>query len=312
MPTDQTYESIYLAGQTGAGKTSVAIELSRQLDGPVEVINADAYQVYRGLEIISAVPTPHQQASIPHHLFGVLAASEECDAAYFSELAKSKITEVANRAIPLVVGGSGLYLKAITHGLAPTPKGDPELRGILDQRPLENLVEEYRALDPDGAAITDLKNRRYVSRNLEICLLTGCPASKVKNEWHDNSPDIFAFYLERSREDVYDRINRRTLAMFQAGVVNEISNLGNLSATAAKAIGIGEIKSLISHQIGEEECIAKIQKITRRLAKRQEAWFKRETLFSRIKAAPNDSPQQLAGKICKELDKRQYPLHRSI
>ena len=80
MPADQTYESIYLAGQTGAGKTAVAIELSRQLDGPVEVINADAYQVYRGLEIISAVPTPHEQASIPHHLFGMVdILNRPCD-----------------------------------------------------------------------------------------------------------------------------------------------------------------------------------------------------------------------------------------
>lgn len=301
MPTDQTYKSIYLAGQTGSGKTAVAIELSRQMDTPVEIINADAYQVYRGLEIISAVPTPAEQASIPHHLFGVLASSEECDAVHFSKLARSKIAEVATRAIPLVVGGSGLYLKAITHGLAKTPKGNPELRRKLDQRPLENLVEEYQSLDPDGAAITNLKNRRYVTRNLEICILTGSPASSIKNEWHDNAPDILGFYLERSREDIYHRINRRSLAMFEAGVVNEISRLSDLSTTAAKAIGIREIESLIACKIGEEECVAEIQKATRRLAKRQEAWFKRETLFSRIKASPNDSPEQLASKIRKDL-----------
>src|SRR5690606_1102779 len=118
---------LYLAGQTGSGKTAIALELARQL-APVEIINADAFQIYRGLEILSAAPPPEDRALIPHHLFGELPVTDECDAAGFARLARAKIAEVALRAIPLVVGGSGLYLKAITHGLAPTPKGDPNLR----------------------------------------------------------------------------------------------------------------------------------------------------------------------------------------
>ncbi len=301
MSTPAPYAPIYLAGQTGSGKTAVALELAGRLDLPVEVINADAYQIYRGLEIISAAPTTEERSAVPHHLFGILDPTKECDAARFAELAKAKIAEVGQHAIPLVVGGGGLYLKAITHGLAPTPKGDPELREKLDQRTLASLVSEYQSLDPEGAFATNLKNRRYVTRNLEICLLAGRPASELKSEWQENEPDITAFYLERSREDIYDRINRRTLQMFESGVVDEISNLGELSATAAKAIGIHEIRSLITGEIEESACIEEIQKITRRYAKRQEFWFRRETSFQRIPITPEQTTGQITDALTAHL-----------
>ena len=296
MSNPAPFAPIYLAGQTGSGKTAVALELAKRLEHPVEVINADAYQIYRGLEIISAAPTEEERSSAPHHLFGILDPAEECDAARFAELARAKIAEVGQRALPLVVGG-GLYLKAITHGLAPTPKGDPVLREKLEKKTLKDLVSEYRSLDPEGATATNLRNRRYVTRNLEICLLTGRPASELKSEWQDNDPDITAFYLERSREDIYDRINLRTLQMFESGVIDEISNLSELSATSAKAIGIREIQSLIAGEIDVIGCTEEIQKITRRYAKRQEFWFRRETAFQRI---PIKS-EQTTGQITEAL-----------
>jgi len=297
MSHTASYLPVFLAGQTGSGKTSVALELAHLLDQPVEIINTDAYQVYRGLEIISAAPSDAELAMVPHHLFGILDPKEDCDAARFSELAKTKIAEVSQRALPIVVGGGGLYLKAITHGLAPTPKGDPQLREELEQRSLEDLISEYQALDPDGAVSTNLKNRRYVTRNLEICLLTGRPASEVKNEWQENDPDITAFYLERTREDIYERINQRTHLMFENDVVGEITKLDPLSETADKAIGIREINSLIAGEIDEAECISEIQKITRRYAKRQEFWFRREPAFQRILVSVGQSTREVAETI---------------
>ena len=301
MSTSAPFAPIYLAGQTGSGKTAVALELAGRLELPVEVINADAYQIYRGLEIISAAPTEEERSSAPHHLFGILDPTEECDAARFAELAKAKIAEVGQRALPLVVGGGGLYLKAITHGIAPTPKGDPKLREKLDQKTLKDLVSEYQSLDPEGATATNLQNRRYVTRNLEICLLTGRPASELKSEWQDNEPDITAFYLERSREDIYDRIKLRTLQMFESGVIEEISNLGELSATSAKAIGIREIQSLIAGEIDVTSCTEEIQKITRRYAKRQEFWFRRETAFRRIPITPEQTTEQITDALTAHL-----------
>ncbi len=289
-------ETLYLAGQTGSGKSAVALELSRQL-GPVEIINADAFQIYRGMECLTAAPTEADRAICPHHLFGVLDPSDVCDAATFADLARAKIKEVSSRAIPIVVGGGGLYLKSITHGLAPTPKGDPALRSDMEKRSLEDLVNQYRFLDPEGAEKTNLKNRRYVSRNLEISLLSGKPASLVKREWETNQPRIAAFYLNRERDDVFERINSRTQLMFQENVVEEVAALGALSATAAKAIGVREI---LAYQNGESDlntCIMAIQQATRRYAKRQETWFRREVSFEKIDVGIADDPATTAWKI---------------
>lgn len=290
------FPPLYLAGQTGSGKTAIALELVRQL-APVEIINADAFQIYRGLEILSAAPSAEERSRCPHHLFGELPATDECDAASFARLAKAKIAEVSTRAIPLVVGGSGLYLKAITHGLAPTPKGDAELRSELETFTLEDLVERYEALDPEGAAKTNLLNRRYVTRNLEICLLTGRPASQLKSEWAENEPEIRAVFLHREREETYARINRRTLTMFENGVIAEVAALRELSTTAERAIGLREIRAHLAGELDLPTCIATIQQMTRHYAKRQASWFKRESAFHRLEMAPGEAPATTATRI---------------
>ncbi|MDF1659060.1 MAG: tRNA (adenosine(37)-N6)-dimethylallyltransferase MiaA [Verrucomicrobiales bacterium] len=287
---------IYLAGPTGSGKTAVAIELASAF-APLEIVNADAFQIYRGMEIISAAPSEAEKTDIPHHLFEIIDPSESCDAAHFAEVARRKITNVAETATPLVVGGSGLYLKAITHGLAPTPKSDPKLRAELDGESLEALVGRYKDLDPEGAAATNLRNRRYVTRNLEICLLAGEPASTIKNSWQNDQPKLCSFFLKRSREAVYERINRRTSAMFEAGVVREIEALGELSPTAEKAIGVREIQDLIVGKIDEQTCIEAIRQATRRYAKRQESWFKREPSFQTIEIVEDDTPETIVARI---------------
>ncbi len=296
------HSPIYLAGQTGTGKTAVALELAENLGNEVEIINADAFQVYRGFDILSAAPTAEEKGRVPHHLLGILPLSETCDVASFAKTAKEKIAAISTRAIPLVVGGSGLYLKAITHGLAPTPPGDPDLREKLDAFSLEELCDQLRELDPEGAEKTNLENRRYVTRNLEICLLTGEPASKLKSEWANESPDIVAFYLKREREDIYERINRRTVQMFAGGVIEEIAGLpGDISTTAEKAIGLRQIRELIAGEIDEAECVAQIQQITRRFAKRQEGWFKRETLFDPVELGKDDRATDIAIQITSRL-----------
>lgn len=291
-----SFQPVYLAGPTGSGKTAIALELARQL-GTVEIVNADAFQVYRGMEIISAAPTKEEMSGVPHHLFGILDPSESCDAALFAERAKATIAEVSQRATPLVVGGSGLYLKAITHGLAPTPKSDPTLRAMLDEKTLEELVAQYESLDPNGAAATNLKNRRYVTRNLEISLLSGEPASKLKSEWQENHPKICGFFLKRDREELYERINSRTHEMFQNGLVSEIQSLGDTSQTADKAIGMREIRDYFSGNLDKAACIAAIQQATRRYAKRQLSWFKREPAFHSLDISAADTPEAVVTRI---------------
>lgn len=290
-------DPVYLAGPTGCGKTAVALALARRL-APVEIVNADAFQAYRGFEILSAAPTPEERSFCPHHLFGELDPAEENDAASFSNLARARIAEIGARGVlPLVVGGSGLYLKAITHGLAPTPKGDPALRAEFDTMPLDALVARYQELDPVGAASINLRNRRYVSRNLEITLLAGCPASELKREWARSSPVLRAACLRRDRPDLAARIEARAAAMFEAGVVAEVAALGRLSATAAKAIGLAEIRALLGGELGERECRERIVQATRRYAKRQETWFRREPDFVPLAVASDETPERTAERI---------------
>lgn len=290
------FEALYLAGPTGSGKTAIALALAR-LAGPVEIINADAYQAYRGLEILSAAPGKDERSICPHHLFSVLDPSEENDAASFARRARATVAEVATRALPLVVGGSGLYLKAITHGLAPTPPGDPALREDLEALPLDQLVARYEALDPVGAAETNLKNRRYVSRNLEICLLAARPASELKREWQEQTPAIRAVYLHRDREDLRERIGRRTRAMFEAGVLDEVTAAGPLSATAAKAIGVPQIQACLRGEMERESCLEAITQATRAYAKRQETWFRREAAFVKLLLPADESAEATATRI---------------
>jgi tRNA dimethylallyltransferase len=296
-------QPLYVAGPTGCGKTAVSLALSR-LFTPVAIVNADAYQIYRGLEILSAAPAPAERAACPHHLFGVLEPTDENDAAEHARRVHTTLATIPGDALPLVVGGSGLYLKAITHGLAPTPKGDPTLRAELEAEPLESLVERYRGLDPAGAATTNLLNRRYVTRNLEICLLAGRPASELKAEWAVSEPEIRAVYLQRDRADLDERIVRRTAAMFDAGVAEEVARLESLSVTAAKAIGIAEIRALRRGEITEPACREAIRLATRQYAKRQENWFRREPAFHPLPLPRDEAPEVTAARIA-----RHFSLH---
>jgi tRNA dimethylallyltransferase len=289
-------EPIYLAGATASGKTAVAVELAQMLGG--EIVNVDAYQVYQGFEIVAAIPSDEERGDIPHHLFACIDPAENHDVSRHTALAEPMIADIRQRGRhPIVVGGSGLYLKALTHGLAPTPKGDPHLRETLEKKELQELVTWLQKVDPEGAAVTNLKNRRYVTRNLEITLLAGRPASEIKREWQRNAPDIIGFHLSHDRERLYQRIHERTSAMFAAGLVEKVRQLGTLSDTAAHAIGISEVRALLAGQLEQQQCIDAIRQATRRYAKRQGTWFRRETTLQSICVPADATPQSLAREI---------------
>ena len=146
VKSEPASEPIYVCGATASGKTAYALKLAAEHDG--EIVNGDAFQLFRGIEIISAAPSDQEKSQFPHHLFGILEPGEKCDAGRFSELAAPVISEIQSRGkTPVVVGGSGLYLKFLTHGASPLPKGDPELRAEMDARPLEDLLEDLEKLD---------------------------------------------------------------------------------------------------------------------------------------------------------------------
>lgn len=274
-------QPFYLVGPTASGKSGVALALCERIGG--EIVNADAFQLYAGLRICSAQPTDDELARVPHHLYGVLQPTEACDAQAFRDLARPVMDEILARGRwPVVVGGSGLYVKALTHGLAELPKADMDLREQLMALTKEERVTELLRLDPMARENVPMENDRYVARALEICLMTGQPQSELRRQWKDHQPDFLGVVLHRDREDLYARINARVLNMVDVGLQAEVEALNGLSITAGKAIGVGQMQSFLRGECSLETCIADIQQASRRYAKRQLTWFKRETGFQTV------------------------------
>jgi len=270
----------FVCGPTAAGKSTRALELARDLDG--EIVNADAFQLYRGLEVLTAAPTAADQARVPHHLYGVLAPDQSVDAMAYLRLVVPVIDEILHRGkLPIVTGGSGLYLKFLSHGPSPLPPGDPALRAELDALPLDALVARLRELDPAEAARTDLANRRYVSRALEVCLLAGVPCSTLRDDWEQASRTRAAalrgILLLRPRPELHRRIALRTRAMLDGGAIDEVASLGDIAPGLEKAIGLREIRRHLAGEISRADCTDLIDAATRQYAKRQETWFRRES-----------------------------------
>jgi len=282
-------QPIYVCGPTASGKSALALELAARHDG--EIVNADAFQLYRGLELLTAAPSATERGTIPHHLFGVLDPTEPNNAQAYAAFAERVIADIFSRGrTPIVTGGSGLYLKFLTHGAAPLPTGDAALRAELDQLPLEELVARLTDLDPVEAARTSLENRRYVGRALEICLLSGQRASDLRDQWEHATRERIAslrgYVIHRSRPDLHSRIARRTRAMLDGGAIDEVAALGPLSIHLEKAIGFREIQQLLAGAIDRATCEDLINAATRQYAKRQESWFRRETWLDPVIVSP--------------------------
>ncbi len=291
---------LYLTGPTGCGKSATALLLAEMTGG--EIICADAYQVYQKIPVLTAQPTAADLARVPHHLYGSVPIRQDMDAGRFEKTALATLAEVQSRGkLPIVCGGSGLYIKALTHGLSPLPPGDPELRRQLELLSVDELADRLMELDPGSAAQLNLTNPRHVTRALEICLLTGQPASELKQSWAMPRSGVRGVFLDLPRDLIYERVNARTDAMVADGVLAEVAALDEdeLSNTAAKAIGLWEFRAAADEATSLQEAIASVQQTTRHYAKRQATWFKRETAFVQIPVSPLDTPPEIAEKIAK-------------
>jgi tRNA dimethylallyltransferase len=274
--------AFFIVGPTAVGKSELAAEVAQRTSA--EVLSADAFQIYRGLDLLTAKPDSETRAKAPHHLIGTFPLSEEMNAEKF-RFAAEKIM-VRGKPI-IVVGGTGLYVKALTHGIAELPGANAKLREKLEGTTSEELFRSLRKLDPVGAEKIDRQNRRRLVRAVEVCLLTHKPFSAQRTEWNESAPTN-GVLLERDRAELYARINQRVEAMFAAGVDDEVRAAKKIGPTAEKTLGLREIQALIAGEISQNECIARIQQATRRYAKRQLTWFRRQTNFPSLNLSAHD------------------------
>jgi len=279
----------FIVGPTATGKSDLAADVARDLNA--EIVSADAFQIYRGCDLLTEKPDAATLAKTAHHLIGTMSILEEMNAEKFRQLAFRAIGEIHARGkLAIVVGGSGLYIKALTHGLSPSPAADANLRARLTEMSMNELRARLLDLDPVAAGKIDAKNRRRLVRAIEICLLTGKPASAQRRQWNEKvssttipgetagvtTHGVFVF---RGREEIYQRINCRAEAMFENGVIEEVRAIGAMSSTAEKMIGLKEIRELLEGKMSILQCVTMTQQATRRYAKRQLTWFRRQTNF---------------------------------
>jgi tRNA dimethylallyltransferase len=276
---------VAVVGPTATGKTDLGLRLAEALGG--EIVNADALQAYRGLDVGTAKPTAEERARAPHHLVDVLEPTERWSAGEFARQARRAIEEIHARGRwALVVGGSGFYLKALFEGLTPLPRAQPEIRAELKRRAAEEgpeaLHAELAAADPASAARLSPADRQRVVRALEVLLGTGRPLS----EWIAAQPvparPLSALHvgLTLPRAILYDRIAVRVAGMMQRGWLAEVQELLEhgigASAPAFQAIGYRQLVRHVHGEISLEEAVADTVRATRRFAKRQQTWFRRE------------------------------------
>jgi tRNA dimethylallyltransferase len=288
--------AFFIVGPTAAGKSALAADVAYEMGG--EVVSADAFQIYRGLDVLTGKPDTETLQKSPHHLIGTIPLHEEMNAAKFRSAASRLIGEIHSRGkLAIVVGGSGLYIKALTHGLVPLPESDPKLRERLNAMSLSELRSELLRVDPDVVGKMDMNNRRRVIRTLEICLLSGKPAFAQRKQWVAGAVSLSAVafanagdaggpgsaipatgvFVFRDREELYSRINDRVEGMFENGVIEQVRTAGATSLTASQMIGLHDIRKLLAGKMSILQCVAAIQRATRRYAKRQLTWFRRQT-----------------------------------
>jgi tRNA dimethylallyltransferase len=276
--------ALVLTGPTGSGKTALGLNLAARLDA--EIISMDSMALYRGMDIGTAKPTAAERDRVRHHLIDVLDPWESASVAWWLGRAADAVRDIEARGKrALFVGGTPLYLKALMFGLFDGPPADAELRRRLAEEaerdgPLA-LHQRLAGVDPTSAARLHPHDVRRVVRALEVWTLTGKPLSAWQTQWTragDEEKAEGIVWLDLPREELYARINARVLAMFEAGLVDEVRALARLprplSREARQALGYMEVFALLEGQATLEATVAEVQQRTRNFAKRQITWFR--------------------------------------
>ena len=291
MQTKEKIPILAVVGPTASGKTALGVELAKAYNG--EVVSADSMQIYKGMDIATAKPTPEEMQGIPHHLIDILPRDTIFNVADYVKLAEQAIADITQRGkLPILVGGTGLYLASLLDNVQfAETKQDAALRKELtdyaETHGTEALHERLKAVDPAAAAVIHPNNVVRVVRALEVTLLSGKPFSVQKAESRTQPSPYDACIIGLDYEDrqvLYDRINRRVDLMVENGLVEESYAVWktNPKQTAANAIGYKELRPYLE---GKEELSAALEKVkqaSRNYAKRQLTWFRREKTVTMV------------------------------
>lgn len=284
---------ILLSGPTAVGKTELALEIALRLG--TEIVNADSMQVYRHMDIGTAKPGAKERALVPHHLLDVADPDESFDAARYAELARPVIeTLLERRKIPLIVGGTGLYLKILTKGICP---GAPGSQGVkkqlireMEEQGLPKLYEELLRVDPDAGRRIHPHDRQRIVRALEVFRLTGIPLS-LRQSQHRFNERIYRsikIFLYRERNVLYERINRRVRQMIDEGLLEEVRRLMERGygpeLKPMQSLGYKQMAAYLRGELAWDSAVSEMQRATRQYAKRQLTWFRGDPEYHWIDA----------------------------
>ena len=275
---------LVICGPTASGKTRLALELAAAL--PIEIISADSRQIYRGMDIGTAKATPEERTFVPHHLLDVVAPDESFSAADFMHLGRAAIAKIHQRGkLAVVVGGTGLYIDALTRGLVAAPGEDPLLRQELLALEIEQgegaLHQRLQGVDPEAAARLKPRDQQRIIRALEVFALTGDTLSALQNRhaFADGPYEVINIGLEVERSTLYQRIDARATTMFSSGLLEEAQSLLDQGFSrelkALRTIGYREAISYLSGESTLAAALNHTQQESRRYAKRQMTWFRK-------------------------------------
>lgn len=308
---------LFLVGPTASGKSRIAVDLARHLDG--EIISADSMQVYKGMDIGTAKATKVERREIRHHLLDLIPITRTFSVYEYRKLALRSMEDITRRKkLPMVVGGSGLYIRCLILGLSEQPGQDPKIRKRLEKdavaNGLDSLYGKLCQFDPQSASKIHPRDKKRITRALEICEASG----KTPSEWYQRREPLesygfkpMIFGILKNREELYRAIGQRVDRMFRQGFVREVERLSKKrwSKTAEQAVGYKELLTVIKEGKGRpsqealEQAKAQIKLNTRHLAKRQMTWFRKEPGIQWISWEKGMSLRQLV-KILKNLKKR--------
>jgi tRNA dimethylallyltransferase len=302
MPSSE--KIIFIVGPTAVGKSSVALSLAKMLK--TEIVSCDSMQVYREAAIATNKPSLEELSHIPHHLIDVVSVSEEFDVFRYYTLAIEQIKKILKKKrIPLVVGGSGMYMQILLDGIFEGGKKDDALREKLKKEAQKYgrqfLYDKLQSVDPLAAQKIHAHDERRIVRALEVYFTEEKPISALHAQRQGlfNQYDVRVFVLTQDREKLYQAINHRVDEMFARGLLDEIKTLLGLplSLTAQSIIGVREIKGFLEGQHTLEKAKELMKMNTRRYAKRQLTWFRRDKRWQWITISSQDTPQSIAQTV---------------